>query len=185
MDRRVIWALAAVTLAVATSGCGGRRVVRGGPLECPRCQGDASMPMAVGALGAYGAANLQNHGKVPLVLERVAYLHRTPGLLLLGPVVVKSSAPSVGLIREFPPGRLARKLNLLPGYEVPPYHHIEDDVDILVGVAPLRKGSVSYSGSRSITAWAGSIRHDLRRGCTRLRPGVGARSRCEPPASIG
>jgi len=77
-----------VLLALAVTGCSGHRerVTSGGPLACPRCQGDAAMPMDVGKLGTYGAANLQNHGQSPVVLEGVAYLHRTPGFLLLGPI---------------------------------------------------------------------------------------------------
>ena len=140
-------ALASALLVLALAGCGGSHgghVERGGPLACGDCQSDASMPMAVGELGTYDAATLQNSGKKPAVLERVAYLHRTPGLLLLGPLVARDS--HVGLIREFPPRHFVGKIGLLANYAVPPYHGIGDDVEILVGVGPLHNGSFSYNG---------------------------------------
>jgi hypothetical protein len=139
-------ALASALLVIALAGCGGSgaHVERGGPLACGDCQGDGSMPMGVAELGTWDAARLQNRGKAPAVLERVVYLHRTPGTFLLGPLVAKNSR--VGLIREFPPRHFVGKLDLLAGYEVPPYHGLKDEVDILVGVSPLRKGSFSYDG---------------------------------------
>jgi hypothetical protein len=143
---RLLAVLASAVLLPALAGCGssGRRVERGGPLACADCQGDGSMPMRIGELGTWDAATLQNSGKTPAVLERVVYLHRTPGTLLLGPLVAKNS--QLGLIREFPPRHFVGKLDLLAGYEVLPYHRLADDVDILVGVTPLRDGSFSYNG---------------------------------------
>jgi hypothetical protein len=140
-------ALVSALLALVVTGCGGspgKHVERGGPLACGDCQSDASMPMGVGELGTFDAATLQNSGKRPAVLERVAYLHRSPGLLLLGPLVARNS--HVGLIREFPPRHFVGKVDLLPGYQVPPYRRIADDVEILVGVSPLRNGDLSYNG---------------------------------------
>jgi hypothetical protein len=139
----VVLAAVGVVLVLALRG-GGDGLTRGGPLACADCNTDVSMPLDVGALGTFGAANLENHGKVPAVLERVAYLHRTRGLLLLGPLVARN--PGVGLIREFPPHDLKGKLRNLRGFRVPPYHRVEDDVDVLVGVSPLREGSLSYAG---------------------------------------
>ena len=144
--RRLPEVLASALLVVALAGCGsnGAHVERGGPLACGNCQGDGSMPMGIAELGTWDAATLQNRGKAPAVLERVVYLHRTPGTLLLGPLVTKNSR--LGLIREFPPRRFVDKLHLLAGFKVPPYHGLEDSVDILVGISPLRKGSFSYNG---------------------------------------
>jgi hypothetical protein len=143
---RALAVLASALLVPALAGCGsgGAHVERGGPLACGDCQGDGSMPMGIGERGTWDAATLQNSGMAPAVLERVAYLHRTPGMLLLGPLVAKNS--HVGLIREFPPRHFVGKLDLLAGYEVPPYRGIKDDVEILVGVSPLRNGSFSYDG---------------------------------------
>jgi hypothetical protein len=175
-----------IVLVVLTAiGCSarGERVTRGGPLACSRCQGDDAMPMDVGTLGTYGAANLQNHGNAPVVLERVAYLHRTPGLLLLGPIVAKNSG--VGLIREFPPHRLTRKLNTLEGAKVPPFHDIEDDVDILVGVSPLRKGSFSYNGVE-VYYRVGRKQYvaTFDEGVRVCAPASVPLGRCQPPVSI-
>jgi hypothetical protein len=143
---RALAAPRSALLVLLLSGCGGSagHVERGGPLACGSCQGDGSMPMRVGELGTWDAATLQNKGKAPAVLERVVYLHRTPGVLLLGPLVARKS--SLGLIREFPPRHFVGKLDLLPGYAVPPYHRLEDQVDILVGVSPLQNGRLSYNG---------------------------------------
>jgi hypothetical protein len=171
-------------LALAT-GCSGRgeQVIRGGPLACPQCQGDAAMPMDVGDLGTYGAANLQNHGEAPVVLERVAYLHRTPGLLLLGPILAKNSG--VGLIREFPPRRLSGKLNTFKAASVPPFHDIKDDVDVLVGVSPLRRGSFSYSGLE-VYYRVGKKHYVVTfdEGVRVCAPASLPLSKCQPPPSI-
>jgi hypothetical protein len=181
---RLPYVVAGAVLLTAMSGCsGGGRAARGGPLACPQCQGEASMPLDVGKVGTYGAANLQNRGKAPVVLEHVAYLHRSPGLLLLGPVVAKNAG--IGLIREFPPRRLGGKLSLLRGVMVPPFHGIEDDVDILVGVSPLREGSFSYSGLE-VYYRVGTKRYvtTFDEGVRVCAPGSVPASKCPPPASI-
>lgn len=182
--RLVLLGLGAGLLMLATACSGaGERVTRGGPLACAQCQGDAAMPMDVGKLGTYGAANLENHGKVPVVLDRVAYLHRTPGLLLLGPIVAKNSG--VGLIREFPPRKLTGRLSTLQGAEVPSFHDINDDVDVLVGVSPLRKGSFSYRGLEVFYRAGG--RHyvvTFDEGVRVCAPGSVPLSRCQPPDPI-
>jgi hypothetical protein len=142
---RLVQAFAAALVVFGLSACsGGARVTRGGPLDCPRCQGDGSVPVDVGEAVTWDAANLENHGKVPVVLERVAYLHRAPGTFLLGPLVARDS--HIGLVKGFPPPLPAGRLHVLEGYHVPPFHSVADDVDVLVGISPLRKGSFSYSG---------------------------------------
>jgi hypothetical protein len=178
---------AAVLLVLALTGCaggsGGAHVERGGPLACPDCQSDASMPMGVGDLGTYSAAILQNRGAAPAVLERVVYLHRTAGMLLLGPLVAKNSR--VGLIREFPPRHFVGKLDLLRGFAVPHYRGIADSIEILVGVSPLRNGSFSYDGLKLYYRvgqkhYVTTFDQGLRVCAPRSIP----ESRCHPPPSI-
>jgi hypothetical protein len=189
VGNRTLLIAAVVALPLLLTACGsgggenGARVTRGGPLACSRCQGDASMPMDVGKLGTFGAANLQNHGKSPAVLERVAYLHRSPGLLLLGPLMAKRAR--IGLIREFPPRGLAGRLRHLRGYQVPPFHDFRDAVDVLVGVSPLRAGSFSYSGLE-VYYRVGS-RHYVTtfdEGVRVCAPGSVPLGSCPPPDSI-
>lgn len=182
---RFLEVLASALLALAVAGCGGSggHVERGGPLACGDCQGDGSMPMGIGELGTWDAATLQNGGKVPAVLERVVYLHRTPGTLLLGPLVARSS--HVGLIREFPPRHFVGKLALLAGYVVPPYHGLADDVEILVGISPLRTGSFSYNGLD--VYYRVGKKHYVAffdEGLRVCAPRSVPQSRCRPPPSI-
>jgi hypothetical protein len=132
---------------VTFSGGGGERVAGGGPLACADCHSGASMPMDIGELGTYGAANLENRSKKPAVLDHVEYVERTPGLRILGPLVSRrgdTPAGGVGLIREFPPRQLKGALHSLAGYRVLPFRSFADSVDILVGISPQRKGKLSY-----------------------------------------
>jgi hypothetical protein len=178
----VVLVIGAVVL-VRSLTSGGDGITRGGPLACPECNADVSMSMDVGDLGTFGAANLQNRGTAQPVLERVAYLHRTPGLLLLGPVVARN--PGVGLLREFPPRGQTGKLHLLPGYRVPTYRRPEDDVDILVGVSPLREGSLSFRGL-DVYYRVGKRRYvtTFDMGVRVCAPGSVPQDLCEPPAPI-
>ena len=135
-----------VVLILAFSGSG-EGIAAGGPLACPDCHSGASMPMNVGALGTYGAADLQNHGKEPAILDRVEYVDRTAGLRIMGPLVSRAGdrpGEGIGLIREFPPRVLKGALHPLHGYRVLPFRSFADDVQVLVGVSPLRRGKQSY-----------------------------------------
>jgi hypothetical protein len=119
----------------------------GGPLACPDCHSGASMPMSIGEVGTYGAADLENRSEQAAILDHVEFVERTPGLLLLGPLVSRAGdrpGGGVGLIRQFPPPGLRGALHLLSGYRVEPFRSFADDVSILVGVSPLRKGKLSY-----------------------------------------
>jgi hypothetical protein len=105
------------------------------------------MSADVGDVGTYGAADLENHGKEVAVLERVEYVGRTPGLLIIGPLVSRAGerpGGGIGLIREFPPPQLKGALHHLRGYRVRPFRTIDDDVRIVVGVGPRRPGKLSY-----------------------------------------
>ena len=138
-----VLALGAVWLVARSDG----GIASGGPLACPECHTGASMPMSVGELGTYGAANLDNHGKEPAVLDRVELVDRTRGLRILGPLVFRSGdrpGGGIGLIRQFPPPGLKGALHPLHGYRVLPYRSFDDDVALLVGVSPLREGKLSY-----------------------------------------
>jgi hypothetical protein len=139
-------AVAAVLIASGVVGSG-EGLATGGPLACPDCHSGASMPMDVGQLGTYGAADLENHGSQPAVLDRVEFVERTPGLKLIGPLVSRGGdrpGEGVGLIRQFPPPRLKGALHPLRGYRVLPFHSFADDVRVLVGLSPLQNGRLSY-----------------------------------------
>jgi hypothetical protein len=122
-------------------------IVAGGPLACRDCHSGASMPADVGDLGTYGAADLRNHGEEPAVLDHVEFVELTPGLRILGPLVSRAGdkpGGGVGLIREFPPRGLKGVLHPLHGYRVLPHRSFADDVQILVGLSPQRRGKLSY-----------------------------------------
>jgi hypothetical protein len=137
--------LGAVWVIVASGSSEG--IVAGGPLACLDCHSGASMPADVGDMGTYGAADLQNHGEEPAVLDHVEFVDITPGLRILGPLVSRAGdrpGGGIGLIREFPPPGLKGALHPLHGYRVLPFRSFADDVRILVGVSPLRTGKLSY-----------------------------------------
>ena len=105
------------------------------------------MPMDVGDVGSYGAADLENHSDEPAVLEHVEFVDLTPGLRVSGPLVSRAGERpdgGVGLVREFPPTGLRDALHPLHGFRVLPYHSFADDVRVVVGVSPLRKGKLSF-----------------------------------------
>jgi hypothetical protein len=132
---------------VAFSGGSSVGIVAGGPLACSDCHTGASMPADIGDVGTYGAADLQNQSDEPAILDHVEFVDLTPGLRILGPLVSRAGdRPSggIGLIREFPPRSLKGALHPLHGYRVLPYHSFADDVQILVGVSPQRRGKLSY-----------------------------------------
>jgi len=183
--RASLAALASSLFVLALAGCASRggHVERGGPLACGDCQGDGSMPMGVGELATWDAATLQNSGNAPVVLERVVYLNRAPGTLLLGPLVARNS--HVGLIREFPPRHFVGKLDVLAGSEVPPYQGLDDEVEILVGVSPLHNGSFSYNGLD--VYYRVGKKHYVAffdEGLRVCAPRSVPQSRCRPPPSI-
>jgi hypothetical protein len=126
---------------------GGEGITKGGPLACPDCHSGASMPADIGDVGTYGAADLENHSKEPAILDRVEFVDLTPGLRILGPLVSRAgdrAGGGVGLIREYPPPGLKGALHPLHGYRVLPFRSPADDVRVLVGVSPLRRGKLSY-----------------------------------------
>ena len=143
--------VAGVSVAIAFLVSRGTRLTEGGPLACPDCSADASIPVDVGKRATFGAANLENHGTKPAVLERVEYLGMTPGLRTLGPLVSRNGdrrSGGVGLVLGYPPVQLRGALHPLRGYRVFPEHSYDDEVDVLVGLSPPRKGKFAYSKLR-------------------------------------
>jgi hypothetical protein len=70
--------------AVVLVGCSSAPI-RGGPLAEPGVRMGESVLMDPGKTGTYGAETLANHGHEDVVLDRIAFLDRAPGLEIIGP----------------------------------------------------------------------------------------------------
>ena len=153
---RPTWALAvaatllvgAVAAAAAIFGDSGRR--RGGPLSCEDCgYAASSIPVDIGKTGTYGILVVRNPGPETAVLERVDYRELTPGLQMLRPFALrvgdyKGGRLASGLTLTFPPGDVGGVARPLTGFPVERHRTNKDDVEVLLGFRPKRKGVFSY-----------------------------------------
>jgi hypothetical protein len=125
-------------------------VVRGGPLARPGNAMSGSLTLNVGQNGSYGTETIENHGKEAAILDRIAFVGLTPGLMTLDPLVMmvrtKPGLPALvgGMTRSFPPPHEGATLHHVAGFRVPPYQGLADTVEIVIGFRPLREGSMSY-----------------------------------------
>ena len=149
--RRALWAAAGGVLAVAAAGCSSGGPTRGGPLrETGVRMGEAAV-MDVDMAGTYGAETLTNHGREPVVLDRVAFVGRTRGLELMTPLVLhvrtKPGTPALvaGLVRRWPPAHGGTRLEPVAGFRIAPHRSWKDDAELLIGFRAHRKGVLSYS----------------------------------------
>ena len=109
-----------------------------------------SVLMDVGKTGTWGAETLANHGHEEVVLDRIEFLDRTPGLELIGPLVMHvRTAPGVsalatGMIRQYPPPHEGATLHTVRGFRIAPHRSWKDDVELLIGFRAHRAGVSSY-----------------------------------------
>ena len=155
--RPAVWAaLAAAVLLVGAVAAKvavgeGSGVREGGPLACRGCARIASgMPVDVGRKGTYGVNVVRNRGSTPGVIDRVVYRRLTTGLDTLHPLALRvgdyhgRTGLAAGLILGFPPPRTAGVARPLRGAVVAPHRTNRDDVELLLGFRPTRKGVFSY-----------------------------------------
>lgn len=145
--RPVSFAGAAV---LVLAGCASSAPVRGGPLAEPGVRMGESVLMDVGKTGAYGIETLANHGHKDVVLDRIVFLDRKPGLEIIGLLVMHvRTTPGVpalatGLIRQWPPPHEGATLHPIAGFRIEPHRSWKDDAELLIGFRAHRAGVLSY-----------------------------------------
>jgi hypothetical protein len=142
--------VAVVVVVVMLTGGSGRGVIRGGPLAEPRLRMGEAAAMDVGKSGTYGMETITNHGRATAGLDRIAFVDRSPGLEILGPLVMhmrdQPGAPALaaGLIRRFPPPHEGATLHPVAGFRISPHRSWRDDAEVLIGFRAHRTGVLFY-----------------------------------------
>jgi hypothetical protein len=142
------WPLGVVL--VLLSGCSSGAPIRGGPLAEPGVRMGESVLMDVGKTGTYGVETLANHGHADVVLDRIAFLDRSRGLEIIGPLVMHvRTTPGVpalatGLIRQWPPPHKGAALHSIAGFRIVPHRSWKDDAELLIGFRAHHAGVLSY-----------------------------------------
>lgn len=123
----------------------------GGPLACGDCGYAASgVPIDVGKAGTYGIVVVRNRGSQPAVLDRVGYRRLSPGLEMLPAMALRvgdyegPGGLASGLSLTFPPPHVHGVARRLRGFPVLPHRTLRDDVELLLGFRPRRRGVFSY-----------------------------------------
>ena len=138
--------------AVVLVGCSSGAPILGGPLAEPGVRIGESVLMDPGKTGTYGAETLANHGGEDVVLDRIAFIGRAPGLEIIGPLVVHvRTTPGLpalvtGLIRQYPPPHEGATLYPVAGFRIAPHRSWRDDAELLIGFRAHRAGMLSYRG---------------------------------------
>lgn len=142
----IVGAVAAVAAVVGDSG-----VHEGGPLACRDCgYAASSVPMDVGKAGTYGIVVLRNRGSTTAVLDRLGYRRLTPGLVMLPALALRvgdydgPGGLASGLSLTFPPPHVHGVARRLRGFPVMPHRSPRDDVELLLGFRPRRRGVLTY-----------------------------------------
>jgi hypothetical protein len=144
--RRGLAAIAVVVLA----GCSSGGPIRGGPLAEPGIRMGESVLMDVGKAGTYGVETLTNYGSNEVILDRIVFLERSPGLEIIGPLVMHvRTTPGVpalatGMIRQYPPPHKGAELHPVAGFRLAPHRTWKDDAELLIGFRARRAGVLSY-----------------------------------------
>ena len=150
--------LAAILVAVTVpAGCASgapapvrAAPIRGGPLAEPGLRMGEAVLMDVGRTGTYGAETLTNHGRDDVVLDRIAFVDRTPGLEVIRPLAmhVRTTpgvpALAVGFIRQYPPPHKGATLHPIVGFRIVPHRSLKDDAELLIGFRAHRRGVLLY-----------------------------------------
>ena len=140
----------AIAAILAVAGCGTSAAVRGGPLAEHGARMGEAVLMDIGKTGTYGAETLANHGHEEVVLDRIGFVDQTPGLEIIGPLVMHvRTTPGVpalatGLIRQYPPSHEGATLHRISGFRIAPHRSWKDDVELLIGFRAHRVGVSSY-----------------------------------------
>ena len=133
-----------------STGCSSGAPIRGGPLAEPGVRMGESVLMDIGKTGTYGVETLVNHGRADVVLDRIAFLDRSRGLEIIGPLVMRvRTAPGVpalatGMIRQWPPPHEGATLHPIAGFRIAPHRSWKDDAELLIGFRAHRSGKLSY-----------------------------------------
>jgi hypothetical protein len=133
------------------AGCAGGAPIRGGPLADPNVRMGESALMDVRQTGTYGAETLANRGQKAVVLDRIDYVGRTPGLEIVRTLVMhvrtnpRRPALATGLTRQFPPPHEGATLHPVAGFRIAPRRSWKDEVELLVAFRAHRKGVLSYA----------------------------------------
>ena len=149
VHRRLGAWFAAGGLIGVTAACSSGGPIRGGPLAEPGSRIGEAAVMDVGKTGTYGAETIANHGRETVVLDRIVFLDRAPGLEIIGPFVMhvrtQSGVPALaaGLIRQYPPPHRGAKLHPVAGFRISPHRSWKDDVELLIGFRAHRAGVLS------------------------------------------
>jgi hypothetical protein len=142
----VLGAVAAAAVVLGDSG-----VHTGGPLACQDCgYAASSVPIDVGKAGTYGIVVLRNRGSETAVLDHLGYRRLTPGLEMLPALALRvgdykgPGGLASGLSLTFPPPHVDDIARRLAGFPVLPHRGRRDDVELLLGFRPRRKGVFAY-----------------------------------------
>ena len=178
----------AVVAVVVPTGGSDRRVVRGGPLAEPGFRMGEAAAMNVGKAGTYGMETITNHGRAIAVVDRIAFVDRSRGLEILGPLVMhlrdRPGTPALvtGLIRRFPPPHVGATLHPVAGFRISPHRSWRDDAEVLIGFRAHRTGVLFY---RALELYyrVGDRRYvaTYRDSLTICAPYSFPLSRCKPP----
>jgi hypothetical protein len=142
--------IAAVVTVLVVEDDPGEGVIRGGPLADPGGTMAEAALMHVGQAGTYGVETIENHGPDAAVLDHIRFVGLTPGLRILGPLVLhvrtRPGLPALvtGLVRVFPPPHEGATLHPIAGFRVRPWRSWKDAAELLIGFRPLRKGVLGY-----------------------------------------
>jgi len=121
-----------------------------GPLACPdACPRLAlAFPVDVHRPFTYGLLLLRNRGRAPAVLERVRPGELTPGMRLVGAVVVPVARNPWHVTADdharFPPANLVGRVRALAGYAVAPTRGPGDALEVLLGFVLTRAGRFGF-----------------------------------------
>ena len=137
--------LVAAAVAVPVALTHGRGPRSNGPLACPKCfRTGLSFPVDVQRPFTYGLRNLRNHGRQPAVLEHVRPLGMSPGMRVVGALIVRRVDNPWNSTADdhthFPPLNIAKVVKPLPGYAVPPARDEDDVVELILGLEVSRRG---------------------------------------------
>jgi hypothetical protein len=139
-----------VMVVVVLGGGSDTGVAKGGPLAEPGFRMGETAAIDVGKSGTYGMETITNHGRATAVLDRIAFVDRSSGLEILGPLVMhlrdQPGAPALaaGLIRRFPPPHDGVTLHRLAGFRIAPHRSWRDDAEVLIGFRAHRTGVLFY-----------------------------------------
>ena len=144
----VVALAAAAALAFALKRSHG--IHHGGPLACSGCGTIGSaIPVDIRRSATVGTDVVINRGDKNAVLEGIAFDELTPGVEILGPLALRigdyrGRGLAAGAILGFPPPLTRGVARPVRGFVVHPHRSRDDDVELLIGLRPRRRGAFHY-----------------------------------------